>query len=182
MKNNLSPQGRRIMESGNVKAYLVIGLGNTLLCDDAAGPLAVRRAKATLQKKFGTRVDFMENDSSGFDLLFEMAGYGKVLLIDSMLTQKQDPGTCLVFNLADLNPVPANGYVNSHGISLPALIEAGRLFGYQMPDECLILGIEVLDVTTFSLEMTEPVSAGLDSVTAKIEDTLLTWMDSENGA
>ncbi len=170
------------MESCNGKSYLVIGLGNTLLCDDAVGPLAVRKAKASLQKKFGARIDFIENDSSSFDLLFEMTGYCKVLIIDSMLTKKCDPGTCLFFNVEDLKPVAANGYVNSHGIRLPALIEAGRLFGYQMPDECLILGIEVLDITTFSLEMTEPVSTSLDSIIVKIEDTLITWIESENSA
>jgi len=30
--------------------------------------------------------------------------------------------------------------------------------------------------------MTEPVSTSLDSVIAKIEDTLLTWIESENSA
>jgi len=170
------------MESCSEKSYLVIGLGNTLLCDDGVGPIAVRKAKASLQKKFGARIDFIENDSSSFDLLFEMTDYCKVLIIDSMLTKKCDPGTILCFNAEDLKQVAANGYVNSHGISLPALIEAGRLFGYQMPDEFLIFGIEVIDITTFSLEMTEPVSKSLNSVIAKIEDTLLTWIESGNSA
>lgn len=169
------------MESCNWKSCLVVGLGNTLLCDDGAGPVAARMAKERLHEKFGERIDYIENDSGGFDLLFEMMGYDKVIIIDSMMTNTYEPGTCLVLNLEEVNPSAANGYVNSHGISLPALIEAGRLFGYHMPAECIVLGIEVLDVTTFSLEMTEPVLTGMNTVIMKLEDILLSWIKSGNG-
>jgi len=157
---------------------VVIGIGNTVLSDDGVGPCIVRRAEELLGGSLDN-VDFRENYSGGFDLLYDLTGYDRALLIDSIVTGACEPGTCMTFTLANFDELECERLVDSHGINLPTVIETGRRCGYKMPGELLIFGVESEDVTTFSERLTDKVKAGVDEVVARIHTTLLKWKEQE---
>ena len=157
---------------------LVIGIGNVILSDDGVGPYVVRRAGEILVDLNG-HVDFKENYSGGFDLLYDIEGYDNVLIIDSISTGKFEPGTCITYNIENLDRSEQKRLVESHGISLPAVLEVGRKCGYKMPEKLLIFGIESEDVSTFSEKLTVKVEACVDDVVDRIKEILLRWIEAE---
>jgi len=158
---------------------VVIGLGNPLLSDDAVGLQAVERARPRLATRL-PEVDCKLNLSGGMDLLDDLVGYPRALLVDAIQTGQCPPGTCLEFDLAALGDVHQDRLVAAHGLTLPAVLETGRRCGYAVPATTAILGVEVADVHTFSEQLTPAVAAGLDRVVDRIEATLLQWRGAKD--
>jgi len=161
-----------------MKKYLVIGIGNVVLSDDGIGPYVVRRAEELLSN-LKEYVDYKENYSGGFDLIYDIAGYDKVLIVDSILTGTCEPGICITCTSADFDQLKSDRLIDSHGINLPTIIETGRRCGYKMPEEMVIFGIESEDVTTFSEHLTEKVEACIDDIVLRIEETLSIWTEQK---
>ncbi|MDD5675277.1 MAG: hydrogenase maturation protease [Chitinivibrionales bacterium] len=153
---------------------VVIGLGNPLLCDDGAGLRIAALARRELAE-FSGWVDFKENFSGGFDLLYDLTGYNAALLVDSVQTGAAPPGTVLEFRLGDLAGLKQSRIVDSHGLNVPTVMALGRACGYSMPREVVILGIEVTDVTNFSTMPTAPVCGGMRAAVERVRRQLLAW-------
>ena len=161
-----------------MKKILIIGLGNTVLSDDAVGPYVVRRAEQHLDDLKGF-VDFKENYSGGIDMLYDMVDYEKVLLIDSIKTGNCEPGTCIEYKISDFDSLVQPRLTDSLGMNLPTVLELGRKCGYGMPDEFIILDIVAEDLITFSEHLTEKVSICIDNVILKIRETILNWINRD---
>ncbi len=161
-----------------MKKNLILGVGNPLLCDDAIGPVVIRRAETALSdmKQF---VDFKENYAGGFDLLEEIQGYDRLLLIDCVKTGICKPGTCQIYSVKDFEKYRQERSFNSHSLNLPTLINLGRACGYHMPEEIIVFGIEARDTTTFSEEPTDEVRACIDDIIDRIRSTILQWGDCD---
>lgn len=155
---------------------LVLGMGNVVLSDDGIGPYVVRRAEQLLGN-LKDHVDFKENYSGGLDILYDIAGYDNVVIVDSVLTGTCEPGTCITYTTADFDHLELKRLVGSHGINLPTVLETGRRCGYKMPEELIIFGIESEDVTTFSEKLTRKVEASVDGVVGRIREMLLNWVE-----
>lgn len=153
---------------------LVIGLGNLVLCDDAIGPLAVRAVKKNLGEQ-DHGIDFKECYACGIDMLLELVGYKRVLIVDSIEQSGQPPGSCLEFALDDLQVLGYQGFVNTHGLNLPTLWELGRRLGFDMPDECCLLGISVVDCSRFSESLSGELQSCFSDVVEKIQDKIFSW-------
>ena len=162
-----------------MKKNLILGLGNSILSDDAIGLFVVRRAEESLNE-LNEFVDFKENHSGGFDLLYDINGYNRLLVIDSIITGKYKPGTCLTFTLDDFEHLLQLNPVNSHSLNLPTTIKTGQKCGYTMPDEFVILGIESSDVTTLSEQLTDSVNACVDDVVKRIRKEILSWIELDS--
>ena len=162
-----------------MKKNLILGLGNSILSDDAIGLFVVRRAQELLSdlKEY---VDFKENHSGGFDLLYDINGYNRLLVVDSIVTGKYKPGTCLTFTLKDFEHLTQLNPVNSHSLNLPTTIKTGQKCGYIMPEELVVLGIESADVTTLSEQLTESVNACVDDVVKRIRKEILSWIELDS--
>lgn len=153
---------------------LVIGLGNLVLCDDAVGPLAVRAVKENLGAR-GNSIDFKECYASGIDMLFELAGYKRVLIVDSIEQSEQAPGSCLELVLDDLKGLADQGFVNTHGLNLPTLWELGGRLGFDMPEECRLLAIAVTDNKQFSETLSGELQLCFPDIVKKIQHKILSW-------
>lgn len=160
--------------------YVVVGVGNLILSDDAVGPLAVRRAREELGG-FDGRVTFEENYSEGIDLLDLLTGHYRALIVDSVATGKSPPGTLHVFSPASIDCLRQDTPANAHSFNLPTLLALGRKCGYPMPVEVVIFGIEVADMVTVSEELTASVATGLGAVVMKIRETIESWLSIDEG-
>ena len=162
-----------------MKKNLILGLGNSILSDDAIGLFVVRRAQELLAE-LKEYVDFKENHSGGFDLLYDINGYDRLLVVDSIVTGKNKPGTCLTFTIKDFEYLLQLNPVNSHSLNLPTTIKTGKKCGYKMPEDFIILGIESADVTTLSEQLTASVNGCVDNVVERIRKEIHSWIELDS--
>lgn len=140
----------------------MIGLGNTTLSDDGLGPaaaglLAERLAERLAPAPGGVRV--VELGLGGLALMEAMVGFGRAVVLDAVRTGQVPPGTVVELDLGDLGGSLHETSV--HDLSLPAALSVGRALGLDLPAEVRVLGVEVVDTTTFGEALTPAVAAAL---------------------
>ena len=154
------------------KPNVVIAMGNPLLCDDSAALVTLQILREQSQSQ---QTDFVENYSSGMDLLPELVGREHVILIDAVRTMNHEPGACMEFSLQDLQQTRQARLVDTHGMNLATVVETGIHFGYAMPSQLTILGIEGRDFLSFQEQPHENVMLQLPHIVNRIEQTLMEW-------
>lgn len=118
------------MERTATGGVLVLGIGNDLLGDDAAGLIA---ASALADEGVAVRTDVR----SGLALLDAVVGYCRVLLIDSV-TSGQAPGTIFEYVL-DPSPVRSP---SAHYLGYGEALAIGAALGLEMPEKVVALAVE----------------------------------------
>jgi hydrogenase maturation protease len=140
---------------------LILGIGNLILTDDGVGIKIAQKLKETRPE-----LDVVETSEVGMALLELMAGYDKLIIIDSIKTEQGKPGELHKLELADLKPPMC--FTSSHGIDIPTAIELGQRVGYQMPKKISLYAVEVKDNSTFSEECTEEIRERIPFITKQI--------------
>lgn len=138
------------------KPILVLGLGNTLLCDDAVG-IHVARHLASSGAVPG--VDVREAEVAGFALLDLLEGYDHAVVVDAVRLRDGRPGEVVIF---DGNAMESSLHlVAGHQIDLPSAIELGRQLGRPVPNTVTVVGVQIEDDRTCSEECTPAVRAAI---------------------
>ncbi len=150
-----------------MKKMLVLGVGSSILTDDAVGLVVAER----LRERFGGRddVDFGLNEEAGISLLDESLGYGRLVIIDSILTVG-DPGAVHRLDLSDLGRTIHSN--SPHGLNLATVLELGRTQGMDVPADVVIYAIEVVDTLTFGERLTPELGARVDAIVDEIAEEL----------
>jgi hydrogenase maturation protease len=148
----------------------IIGLGNSILSDDGAGIYAAREAARRLAAAGRNGVDIVESEVAGFALMELMAGWERILLVDSIQFDGLEPGTVLRLDAADLRTSLRLRSV--HEIDLPTVLELGRRMGLAMPREVLIFGIQAQDALTLGEQLTPAAAAGVRRAVDQILEEL----------
>lgn len=151
---------------------LVIGIGNPLAGDDAAGRLAARRLAQRQQALSAgaaagaARFDVTETDGDMAGLLPLLDGRSRVVLMDACCSGAP-AGSLHRFDAA--TPLPASLFaVSSHGMGLAHTIELARSLG-RLPRRCLVLAIEGAAFAP-GMPLSPPVEAALDGLCALAEN------------
>jgi len=147
---------------------LILGVGSSILADDAVGIVVARR----LGERLGTRddVDVAVNEEAGFSLLEDSLGYDRLVVIDSVLAGGE-PGTVERLGLSDLGrTIHAN---SPHGLNLATVMEFGRRQGLDVPKEVVIYAIAIADALAFGEELTPALAARVDGIVAAIAAEVL---------
>ncbi len=137
-----------------MKEILVLGLGNEILSDDAIGILAVREVQKIYQNN--NKINFVESSESGIALLDYIIGYKKVLILDSILKEDEEPGTIEQIDLPhleDKNYSPKS----PHYIGLPFTIKIAQNLNLDLPETIKILAINIADPYTLGENITPAV-------------------------
>jgi hydrogenase maturation protease len=149
---------------------LVLGMGNTILCDDGIGIYVVRRVAERFQRD---DVDFDEASVGGLRILDVVGGYDRVIMVDAIQTRDGKPGEIHRLSPQDLKLSLHAG--SSHDLSLPGALALGRGMGLRLPDDedFAILAIEAEDVLTFAEQCTpavqEAIPRAIDAVLTELE-------------
>ncbi len=143
--------------SQQVKAILV-GLGNSILRDDAVGLLVVRRARDFLRQD--TSVAVVENERGGMDVLDLVAGYDRAVLVDAIKTKRVPPGSLILLRPEDLPQTRRLGGL--HDLDLPLALELADRMGLDRPEEIWILAVEIEEDLTFGEKCTPAVAAAVE--------------------
>jgi hydrogenase maturation protease len=138
----------------------IIGLGNSILKDDGVGIYAAREIRRCLEKsRPDADVDIVETEVGGFSLMELMAGWKRIILVDSIQFDGLEPGTVIRIQPNDLRTSLRLRSV--HDIDLPTVLELGRRLGLAMPEEVSVFGIQAKDALTFGESLTDAVEHGL---------------------
>ena len=139
------------------KKTLVIGLGNTILSDDGAGILTARE----IVKKchLSPDIEVVEASIGGIGLLDLMAGYKKVILVDSIKTARGQTGEIYRIDVENLGDVSYP--CGPHFLDVRTAVELGNKFGYEMPEKIEIYAIEIKENTIFGETLTPEVEKAI---------------------
>ncbi len=140
---------------------LVLGIGNPILTDDGVG---IKIAQKLKEEK--ARLEVIMTSEAGIILLELLVGYDKLIIIDSIKTEKGKPGDLYKLELEDLKP--SKDFSSSHGIGIATAFELGQKLGYRMPKYISIYAVEIKDNTTFSEKCTEEVEQRIPFIVKQI--------------
>jgi hydrogenase maturation protease len=149
----------------------IIGLGNSILTDDGVGIYAVREIRSCLEQAGrGIDVDIIETEVGGFSLMELMAGWNRIILVDSIQFDGLEPGTVVRINPGDLHTSLRLRSV--HDIDLPTVLELGRRLGLSMPAEVVVFGVQAEDALTFGESLTEAAERGMTKAVNLVLDEI----------
>jgi hydrogenase maturation protease len=137
---------------------LILGLGNPILTDDAVGIRIAEELKQEIPD-----LEVIEVSEAGIALLEYVVGYDKLVIIDSIETEK---GELYKLGLEDLKP--ATDFSSSHGVNIATAFKLGEGLGYKMPKQVSIYAVEIRDNTTFGERCTEEVEERIPSIVRQI--------------
>jgi len=135
---------------------LVLGLGNSILTDDAVAFAVVEEVERRIDRK---DVTVSRASVGGLGLLELVVGYDRVIILDAIQTGLAEPG-----HIHRLTPDEFRGSLraaSSHDVSLTTALELGRQLRKDVPKEIIIIAIEAADVETFGEELTPAVAAAV---------------------
>jgi len=143
---------------------IIIGMGNTILCDDGVG---IRVARLLKDRLAGNEsVEVCETHLAGMNIVPTIEGYGRAVIIDAIETEKPVPGALHRLRLEDL---AATLHITSpHGTNLYTSIELAKRCGLSMPETITIFAIEIEDASTFSATCTPAVESRITEITEDI--------------
>ena len=158
----------------------IIGLGNPLLSDDAAGLHVVRALRQKLAGREGIELHELSVSPPRLAELF--AGAERLIIVDSVKTTNGTPGSLLRLRMsgediveAGLKPAAARvrghdpgGVIVSHSADLRAAFRLARLMGAELPQQVWIFAVEAEDVTTFREELSPAVAHAVPALVEKI--------------
>jgi hydrogenase maturation protease len=135
---------------------LILGLGNSLLCDDGVGIYIAAELKNRVDRP---GITIMETGVAGLSLLDLLVGYDRAIIIDAIQTVGGKAGQ--VYRLEPKDFDTALHTASAHGIDFTTALEFGKKLGLPLPQEIVILAIEASDVSTFSEECTPQVTRAI---------------------
>jgi len=153
----------------------VLGIGNPILSDDSVGMRVAIEIENRLRKKYPEQnpllqIKVKEVSIEGFSILDEIAGYDRLILIDSIKTGNRRPGDVYKLSIKDLSFT--SHLSSSHGVDFATVIELGEKLGYKIPQIIEIYAIEVEDNTTFAEECTQKVRIKIPKIVDKIIEAI----------
>lgn len=147
---------------------LVLGLGNDIAGDDAVGPLV---ARALLVELDGV-ADVVESSASGLALIEVFAGYDRAIVVDSILTGRNPPGTITEMELLDVGHVVASSL---HNAGLPELAAVAGRLGLGFPARTVVFAVEVEDPYTFGAGLSPPVADAVEELVQLVRAQVRAW-------
>ena len=139
----------------------ILGIRNPILTDDGVG---IKIAQKLKEEK--PELEVVETSEVGMALLELIAGYDKVIIIDSIKTEQGKPGELYKLKLEDLKPPMY--FSSSHGIDIATAVELGQRVGYRMPKYVSIYAVEVKDNSTFGEECTKEIEGRIPFIIKQI--------------
>ena len=140
---------------------LILGIGNPILTDDGVG---IKIAQKLKEEKAELAVT--ETSEAGIALLDLIVGYNKLIIIDSIKTERGKPGDLYKLELGDLKP--SKDCSSSHGIGIATAFKLGQELEYSMPEFVSIYAVNIKNNSTFGEECTEAVKERIPFIVKQI--------------
>lgn len=143
---------------------LIIGCGNLLRGDDAAGPVLIRRL---WEMGLPEGVRCADGGTGGMDVAFQMRGVPEVILVDASNTGSE-PGTIFCVPGYELEQLPPLTGINTHSFRWDHALAFGRwLLKDEYPKNITVYLIEAAQLE-FGTEISASVKAAIERLAVKL--------------
>lgn len=153
---------------------LILGMGNTIRGDDGVGIIAARALSG--QMEF-SGIEIKQTYETGINLLYEIAGYEKVIIIDSIYSKGGMPGDIYRFNPLQEGSLKGSALDESgnplmtyslHNMGLAAIIKmAGNMI--ETPEEIIVYAVKIENDGLFSTKLSLEVKKAVPEVVALVK-------------
>lgn len=149
---------------------LILGVGNPILSDDGVGIHVVKE----LEKNYSdiSIIEFDELSTGGLSLAERFIGYKKVIMVDALALEDGTPGEVHRLTIDDFNKTKHMYCAHDCNLATAYDILVKELGPKKLPDEVIIIGIEVERYDSFSEELSETVSQTIPIAVKMVEDEL----------
>ncbi len=117
---------------------MILGLGNPILGDDGIGCAVAESIRNIVGAVPGITV--LSASVSMIRLVDEIAGYQRLIIIDSITTGQVEPGELREIEFKQNSSLP----VSAHHFSIDQLQSIGDALGLSMPENVKVYGIEII--------------------------------------
>jgi len=154
--------------AGRAGRTLIVGLGSPILRDDAIGLHLVRALADRLPVE---SCCIIEAGAAGLRLLPLLDGWERVVFVDALLWSAELGGTACPGRLHELTADQLHSTLTLHSSHEPSLgdtLALGRQVGMALPEQVVVLGVEVSDPFTFDEQMTPELTARVEALADEI--------------
>ena len=153
---------------------LILALGNPILSDDGvayevADRLAERLHSSCLKPTM--QYDIIKSSAATMDIIPKLAGYDRLAVVDAVQLGSAPPGTIHRFSVTDLASTIRPS--SPHDINFATALQLGKEWGYHIPADIRIYGIEVKELLRFSQSCTAEVAKKLNEIVEQILSNLM---------
>jgi hydrogenase maturation protease len=148
---------------------LILGLGNTLLTDEAVGAVVIHRLEA--EGSLGD-VGLLDGGTLSFTLSGPIADSPCLIVVDAAL-MGEPPGTVRVFEGEAMDRQLSGIGKSVHEVSLMDLMDMARITD-SLPGHRALVGVEPA-VVDWGDELSPAVAAAVPEAMARIRDLLRAW-------
>lgn len=155
---------------------ILIGLGNPILGDDAAGWKVVEQVERQLkqpQYETSEAFDIVYLSIGGLGLMEHLIDYDRAIIVDAMNSGKDVPGTISIQMLEDVFDLAARHTTSVHDTSLHDAVNLARKMDAYLPNNIIVVGIETNSIYSFSEALTTNVAATIPRAVETVIDLLI---------
>jgi hydrogenase maturation protease len=145
---------------------VVLGIGNTILTDEAAGVRTVEALEHAY--RMPPNVLVIDGGTSGMEMIEDLSNLDFLLVVDVVKTGAA-PGTLVKISGSEI-PIFFRDKLSPHQIGLPDVLASLELLD-AIPKEIVVLGVEPISLE-LGIEMTETIAATIPQLVAMAVDEL----------
>ncbi len=147
------------------KRTLILGLGNDLLRDDAIGLRIARKLEDSPDLPPNTTVS--ATTEMGLSLLDLIAGFDRVVFVDSIQTHRAPPGRIHFVREQELASLPLAA---PHFLGIGEVLAFARSLGMKVAENVRVIAIEVEDPYTVCSELSPELEVLLPSLVDRVRE------------
>ena len=148
---------------------LILALGNPILSDDGVAHEIADHLQERLQSlrmRVNTQYDIIKSSAATMDIIPKLVGYNRLIVIDAVQLGSVPIGTVHHFSLEDLASTVRKS--SPHDINFATAFSMAEQWGYHIPADIRIYGIEVKELSKFSQGCTPEVTEKLQEIAEHI--------------
>ena len=148
---------------------LILALGNPILSDDGVAHEVADRLAERLNHsstEADTQYDIIKSSAATMDIIPQLAGYDRLIVVDAVQLGSAPPGTLYRFTLDELADTIRVSC--PHDTNFATALRMGKEWGYAVPADIRIYGIEAKELSRFSERCTPEVSGKLSGIAEQI--------------
>jgi len=153
------------------KKIAILGFGNPVREDDGVGIYVIEQLKEQLGEL--ENIDIHDMGTSAFEVLFQLRGREKIILVDAVINSGEEVGTVFKLPASEIDAqIQDDPMVFLHSLKWDqALSYAKKMLIADYPEEIDVYLIAI-DSTRFNLGMNEPARLGGDKAVKFILEDL----------
>ena len=154
-----------------VKKTAVLGFGNPVRADDGVGIYVIERLQDQLPAS--ETVNIFDMGTSAFEVLFQLRGHERVILVDAVINSEEAVGTVFKLPASEVEgQIEEDPLVFLHGLKWnQALSYAKKMLGNDYPEEIDVYLIAI-ENTRFNVGMGDAAIKGGEKVVQLLLDEL----------